>query len=233
MGSFSCRCHKGYVGNGFNCVTGNTLYISELRINQSFSPSLNNPTSYEFTNLAEKIENGISKAVKASNKFSGFIGTQVTQFKKGSIIAEYVLIFELEGNEKVNATQLTDILTTAIRNDLSIPAVLSAPLKLSDLCKLGSHNCHKSADCRLVNKQISCTCRENFYGDGRVKCEDPCQKIVCSSNSYCYRGLKGGAKCICDHDYTEDEDGKCEKNKGKVINLYQTSSFSLIGNVIQ
>ena len=48
-----------------------------------------------------------------------------------------------------------------------------------------------------------------------MNCEDPCNKTVCHSNSYCYRGLGGKAKCICDRDFGEDGDGKCIRMNGK------------------
>ena len=59
---------------------------------------------------------------------------------------------------------------------------------------------------------MTCTCKENYYGDGE-SCVDPCKQRQCPVHSYCFRGLNGQAKCICEPGYTQEEKG-CEKAEG-------------------
>lgn len=130
----SCRCKKGYIGNGFSCLTGNTMFRSVISLNQLFSASLNNHESREYIFLANKVQNGISKAVKASKEFNGFVGTQVTGFRKGSVLAVYLLVFSLGEQDKVNSSKLGDVIYEAIRNDpLLIPNVLEERFTLASM----------------------------------------------------------------------------------------------------
>lgn len=114
--SISCRCKDGYVGNGFNCDTGNTVFNSELVLNQKFTESLNNPNSVEYRNLAEKIENALTNGIRNDNNFQDFLGCQVTSFKNGSVIAQYILIFQLQDGEMVNVSKLSQVINTAAKN---------------------------------------------------------------------------------------------------------------------
>ena len=118
--SISCRCKKGYVGNGFNCDTGNTVFNSELVLNQTFTESLNNPNSNEYRNLAEKIENILTNGIRKDKNLQGFLGCQVTGFKDGSIIAQYILIFQLQDGVMVNVSKLSQVINTVVK-DGSLP----------------------------------------------------------------------------------------------------------------
>lgn len=132
--SFLCRCKKGYIGNGFTCNTGNEIYSSELVINQTFTDALNNPNSAEFIDFAETIENILTNAIKRTNNFPGFLGCQVTGFMKGSVIAQYVLIFQLQDNQIVNVSRLSQAVSTAVQNgSLKISVVSSKPLNTTGM----------------------------------------------------------------------------------------------------
>ncbi|CAB4006239.1 microneme [Paramuricea clavata] len=208
--SILCRCKKGYISNGFNCDTGNTIFSSELVLNQTFTESLNNPNSAEYRNLAEKIQNALTSAIRKENNFPGFLGCQVTGFIKGSVVAQYVLIFQLQESETVNASKLSLVVVAAVRNgSLAIPVVSSRSIKTADFCSLGFHSCHMHATCSIKDGIVTCTCKENYYGDGE-NCVDPCKQRQCPVHSYCFRGLNGQAKCICEPGYTQEEKG-CEK----------------------
>ena len=89
---------------------------------------------------------------------------------------------------------------------------LSFPFK-TDFCSLGFHSCHMHATCMVRNDIVTCTCNKNYYGDGK-SCVDPCKQLKCPAHSYCFRGLNGQAKCICDSGYTYEE-GDCESVQGK------------------
>ena len=53
-----------------------------------------------------------------------------------------------------------------------------------------------------------------------MHCQDACLNVICHANSYCYRGLSGDAKCICDSDFGKDDDGKCRKLDGRSFSYY-------------
>ena len=152
VATYSCRCKKGYIGDGFSCLTGNTMFSSMISLNQIFSPSLNDPDSREYIFLANTIQNGISKAVKASNEFNGFVGTQVTGFSKGSVLADYLLVFSLGESDKVNASKLGDVIYQAIRNDsLLLPNVSVQRFTLASMLPIFICIMHNSLLQKLIN----------------------------------------------------------------------------------
>jgi hypothetical protein len=127
--SFECRCRKGYIGNGFNCDTGNAIFRSEIVLNRTFTESLNDPNSAEYKNLSRNIQNALTTLIRKESSFPGFIGCQVTGFTKGSVIVEYVLVFMLQETESVNASKLTQVVNTAIQNgSLAIPVISTKPI---------------------------------------------------------------------------------------------------------
>ncbi|XP_028393159.1 uncharacterized protein LOC114517546 [Dendronephthya gigantea] len=210
--SFSCHCMKGYIKNGDECDTGNTIFESDVVLNQTFTESLNNPNSSEYLDLAKKIEQGLTAAIRKENIFPGFLGCQVTGFKKGSVVAQYILIFRLKETETVNASKLSEIIRRSVRNgSLALPVLSSKSLVATDFCSLGLHSCHEHATCTVRNDIVTCTCNKNYHGDGK-SCVDPCKKLECPAHSYCFRGLNGHAKCICDSGYTYEE-GECKDIK--------------------
>ena len=84
--------------------------------------------------LAEKIQNGLTNAIRKRNNFPGFLGCQVTGFKNGSVIANYILIFFLQEGENVNASQLSQVVSEATNNgSLGIPVLSSMPISLSGM----------------------------------------------------------------------------------------------------
>ena len=114
--SISCRCKKGYVGNGFNCTTGNRFFVSELELNQTFTEPLRDPNSAEYRNLAQKIENALTNAIRKGNTFQGFLGCQVTSFRPGSVVAEYIVIFQLQDGKTVDVSKLSQVIHMASQN---------------------------------------------------------------------------------------------------------------------
>ena len=127
--SNACRCKKGFIDNGINCDTGNTIFTSELRLNQTFTESLNNPNSVEYRNLAEQIQNALTTEIRKRSEFPNFVGCQVTGFINGSVLAKYILIFQLEGSKTVNASKLSQVLRAAIQNgSLAIPVLSIKPI---------------------------------------------------------------------------------------------------------
>jgi hypothetical protein len=73
------------------------------------------------------------------------------------------------------------------------------------------------ATCSIKDGIVTCTCKEYYYGDGE-SCVDPCKQRQCPVHSYCFRGLNGQAKCICEPGYTPDEG--CEKaDEGNEYNV--------------
>ena len=79
---------------------------------------------------------------------------------------------------------------------------------------MGFHNCDKDAICSVQNGVVTCTCKENYYGDGE-RCIDPCENHQCSANSHCIRGLNKKAICRCDPGYAQEEDSCKKSDEGK------------------
>ena len=127
--SFECRCNKGYIGNGFNCKTGNTIFMSELVLNQTFTESLKNPISAEYKSLSDNIQNVLTMVIRKESSFPDFVGCQVTGFRKGSVIVQYVLIFQLQESEMVNVSKLTQVVNMATRNgSLAFSVISTKPI---------------------------------------------------------------------------------------------------------
>ena len=62
----------------------------------------------------------MTNGIRKDNNLQGFLGCQVTGFKDGSIIAQYILIFQLQDGVMVNVSKLSQVINTVVK-DGSLP----------------------------------------------------------------------------------------------------------------
>ncbi|KAL3085943.1 hypothetical protein niasHS_008985 [Heterodera schachtii] len=85
-----------------------------------------------------------------------------------------------------------------------------------DECALGTHRCDKNAICSNLIGSYTCTCNENFHGDGfNCSIADICLariKLKCAANAHCDSTNEELPECVCNDGFYGDGRRKCEQN---------------------
>uniref|UniRef100_A0A914IFU5 Uncharacterized protein n=1 Tax=Globodera rostochiensis TaxID=31243 RepID=A0A914IFU5_GLORO len=86
-----------------------------------------------------------------------------------------------------------------------------------DECDLGTHRCHKNANCSNLIGSYSCTCNEPFHGNGfNCSIADTCLlrfKSKCAQNAHCDSTNEELPECMCNDGFYGDGRRKCEPNE--------------------
>ena len=96
----------------------NSFFIqAELKIDAKFTPSLNDPTSEAFKQLANILEEEVMAVLKPSIPYVAAV--QVLSFKPGSIIAVFRIITDNDAPENaVDASMIISALTEGIKSGI-------------------------------------------------------------------------------------------------------------------
>ena len=110
-GGYTCECRLGYVGNETVCKTGD-IFRGLLRIDEPYTPDFADSSSVKFKEKTLEIESRIDAVYNAPSHKKSFLGSQVFSLKAGSLLADFLLVFEVSSG--IASSSVGEVLNKAI-----------------------------------------------------------------------------------------------------------------------
>ncbi|XP_067226111.1 mucin-13b isoform X2 [Chanodichthys erythropterus] len=152
--SFVCICRSGLVYSNTSGCIQTKVFPGSLRLSVNFNPEMNDPTSKQFRDTANKIEDELRTAF---TNFSGYIHSVVLSLRKGSIIAEVQNFFDLKSNATTETVQKQ--IRDAIQNSIIKDAT---EFEQKSVCNLGPCDSITTTCKEQISGVASCTCKEGY-----------------------------------------------------------------------
>ncbi|XP_065845268.1 uncharacterized protein [Oscarella lobularis] len=180
LGSFTCTCRSGYVGDGIVCADVNECTFDDDC--HQYASCHNTPGSFECVCMVGFSGDGV--ACEDVNECS---------FRNNTCHAD-ALCTNTEGSFKCTC-----------RSGFAGDGVLCTDI---NECTSGLDDCHDFANCSNTIGSFDCLCKFGFIGDG-VACSDlnECDKgldLQCDDLAHRCINTVGGYKCVCREGYSFD-----------------------------
>ncbi|XP_033108663.1 hyalin-like [Anneissia japonica] len=167
-GSYICDCPPGKAPNnaGDECVDGSSIR-ADVVVAANYTEDLADSTSAAYQNFVKSI---IDDLIKAFIDIQEYLGVKITRLQPGSVIVEFIVIFEQMSN--VSTTDVQQALDGFIEENNGVlgefPVSENGTQVIEELCDNGY--CKNDGVCSVnQDYRSSCTCQEGYTG---VTCEE-------------------------------------------------------------
>ncbi|XP_072041829.1 uncharacterized protein [Amphiura filiformis] len=227
VGSFTCACNTGYIGDGINCndnyvcesrtfhlecPAGQRIFVSYALYGRQASDVCTdgpirtvNCAADNSLDVVQRCE-GLTKCdIHAHNDVFGDPCRGTFKYLEIEYLCEDINeCTNSEHNCHVDATCTNTIgsFSCACNNGYSGDGAACID---TNECINGEHNCHNDATCTNTNGSFSCACNDGYSGDGAV-CDDinECTgEHNCHDDATCTNTI-GSFSCACNNGYRGD-----------------------------
>lgn len=195
-GSFTCTCNTGFFGNGMTCEA-TKRYNANVRLNGTFNNDLTNNNSAAYIALKQQIETNLNAIYSNNaNTSSSFKAVQVTGFKNGSIIADYIIILAATSNVTTSQLQSAVPVDTAIGSYSTVQQAVV--VDFNECANPANNNCTSLQNCVNTLGSYTCQCRTGYTGqfENCVDINECTTGSPCPTNANCANTI-GSYTCTC------------------------------------
>ncbi|XP_071804422.1 uncharacterized protein [Asterias amurensis] len=180
VAGYACQCrdYDGFIANSDgSCTETPTLKIGGLKIDEQFTPALENRRSRAFQDLSSTFINGMKSIFSGSPATASVSSLSVLSFSEGSVIAAMSASFPINSSVP-NVTNIMDAVASGSSN-FSVDAS-SLIVEDIDSCKISP--CLNGGTCNNTIANFTCTCAPGFGGETcEIDIEAPI--VCCPSNA--------------------------------------------------
>ncbi|XP_071941256.1 uncharacterized protein [Antedon mediterranea] len=188
-------------GNANTMVTNlvDTSVVFKMTITSlEFTDSLNDPTSNEFTELADNLQTTMEDVYST---WEGFQECKIIGFSKGSVISETELVFENALSDEEKSATVGEIYTLVEENGgignftVSSIQTLSSEGTYEEVDHCSLLPCPVNLNCHVEDSKCVLSCQENtdFCQNGECEVDEDGKNLTCKNTTVDVEPVKTGS----------------------------------------